>query len=322
MRPLTAHLFRLLLALLTWVAIALWHESPAAAAAAAEEEAGSPILPPHPPHHPPPSHRRRAARPAVVLYGEALCPDTASWVARVLDPAVMSGLVGPGWRVHGGPPPPPGENDDDDDEEEEGDDEDAPASPASSSSSSRPARRRPAATFRYVGWGNAAMSNGTRTPTCQHGPPECRLDAALNCAAALAGQARALDLLLCHFAAVEARGREAVAKDPALIAACADRAGIRDWGRVLACADGERGAALAATAAAETAAAAGDKTFVPWVVVDGVAMGTACGGLIKRVCEAAAAGGRGGLPDACGAPPVPTPPCPGAPARVVGAVRL
>jgi len=234
-------------------------------------------------HHP-------AHGPVVTLYGEALCPDTAAWVTRVLGPAVDAGLIGPGRRRQEG-----GRGDDADDDD----------------GVEVPSHRRPPATFRYVGYGNAVPGKDGALPTCQHGPPECRLDAALNCADALLPRPVSFDLLLCYFRAVEAKGTATAAKDPALIAGCAAEAGIRDWDRVLACAAGERGAALAAKAGVATAALDPRKTFVPWVLVEGQAMCGECGALVERVCERVVR-----RAPVCEAPPVPTPACPGAPRKV------
>ena len=263
--------------------------------------------PPPPPHHPP-------GRTRVVLYGEALCPDTAAWVARVLAPAVEAGLIGPpGLRRAGSSG---GGGGSDEEEEDDGGEVEADAAAATATAAPH-RRRRPPATFRYVGWGNAtpAKVGAGPSPTCQHGPAECRLDAALNCAAALvAPRAASFDLTLCYFKAVAAAGAgAAVTAGPALMAGCAAAAGVRDWDRVLACAAGERGAALAEKAGAETAGLDPKKTFVPWVVVDGEALAGECGALVARVCERV---GRGG-PGCEGPPPNPTPACPGAP-RVGG----
>ena len=66
----------------------------------------------------------------LVLYGEALCPDTAAWVARVLGPAVRNGtVVAPG----------------------------APGGPGA------------LAAARFVGWGKATAAANGSAATCQHG---------------------------------------------------------------------------------------------------------------------------------------------------------
>ena len=292
------------LAILAWAGITLLH-----AHAAEEAIAASPVLPTQRASH----HAR--TRPSITLFGEALCQDTAAWVVRILAPAVEAGLVGPARRGQDSAALSPLLPD----EEEEEDEEEVEPASASARHSSRPVR--PPSTFSYVGWGNAKLNASSQTPACQHGPPECRLDALLNCAASLERPRRALDLLLCHFRAVEAKGRVAVADDPGLIAECAKTVGIRDWARLQACAAGGKGAALARRAAADTEKGAAGKNFVPWVVVDGRAMGSDCGALVARVCGAVKEGG-GRVPEVCERPPVPAPACPGAPGRVaVGAVR-
>ena len=44
----------------------------------------------------------RTGRFALTLYGEALCPDTAAYVTRVLAPLLDSGLLGVGAGGAGG----------------------------------------------------------------------------------------------------------------------------------------------------------------------------------------------------------------------------
>lgn len=293
----------------------------AAAATAARADAAavpaSPTTVTRTHHH----HRRRHVE--VVLYGEALCPDTAAWVARILKPAVEAGLIGPApprRRVVVG-----GEDSEGEEEEEEEDDAATTTPPASR----RHRRARPLASLRYVGWGNAARSPVSGAVTFQHGPREGELDAALNCAGAggtvdapppHTSRRAALDLLLCYFSAVAANGT--AGRDPATIAACAAGAGVRDWGAILACAAGPAGAALARSAEAETAGLDPPKTFVPWVTVDGEAMAGECGALVRWVCARAGGGGggiEGGDHPACAAARGQTPPpCPGAGVAVVG----
>ena len=72
-----------------------------------------------------------ASRPTLTLYGEALCPDTAAYVTRVLAPLLDSGLVGV--RAGGAAAPSP-----------------------------------PTAEFRFVGYGNA-KGRAPGSVKCQHG---------------------------------------------------------------------------------------------------------------------------------------------------------
>ena len=253
---------------------------------------------------------RSLPRADLALYGEALCPDTAAYVTRLLAPLLASGVVGVG-------------------------------------------NRSAAAELRFVGYGNAAPAAGGGIE-CQHGKKvcgygeeseksvlggcvgrpaatrrcdslsfphlptphtphqECALNRALNCAQALAPSSFPATLT-CYFGG----DLSASGLDTCLTAHGGTAASPA---RVDACAKSEQGDSLEAAAREDTEGLAPPKkSFVPWVTVDGVALGAGCGDTGRYVCVAAVARG-GGVPAGCaaaaGAPPSR---CPGAPSAAVAA---
>lgn len=88
---------------------------------------------------------------------------------------------------------------------------------------------------------------------------------------------------------------------------------------VKTCAAGADGDALETAAADDTAALAPKPSFVPWVTVDGAALGPGCGDTGRYLCVAAAARGAARLPAVCEAVAVAAQArCPGAPGGFLG----
>ena len=131
---------------------------------------------------------------------------------------------------------------------------------------------------------------------------ECSLNRVLNCAQAASSPTSFLAFLVCYYEAGAAKSMAAAAT-PAAMGRCAAASGGVDLAAAGECAAGARGAELEAAAGAETLGLAPALGFVPWVTLDGVALGPDCGEAIRFACVAAAAraGGVSGLPGACSA---------------------
>lgn len=126
---------------------------------------------------------------------------------------------------------------------------------------------------------------------CQHGPAECRLDRVIACATHLhPDRAAWLPFVLCL------EGGRAAEREQR-VDGCAAGAGL-DADALLACAEGPQGAELERAAEAETAALIPQHKYVPWVVVNGIALMDDYPQLARYVCVAY----TGQRPQACYVP--------------------
>lgn len=147
--------------------------------------------------------------------------------------------------------------------------------------------------LRYVAAGKTRAAIAGGGIACQHGALECKFNRYINCAQRAAPQ----EAWFAYARCLHAHPSDLEAAAPG----CAAAAGIAH-GALAACAEGGEGAALEAAAVAETEALSPRLTFVPWILVEGVALGAAFEQLDRIVCVAAAAKGLA-LPAACGAVP-------------------
>lgn len=158
----------------------------------------------------------------------------------------------------------------------------------------------------YIPWGNAraAERNGT---VCQHGPTECALNSLLSCAIALY-PTNWFDFAVCLEETVLAArqgGGGGKAPPPDLsVAAVAARCAQppAQPPRLVACAEGPLGRALTRMAAERTAALVPKHQYVPWFVVNGVALKSASDDLLAFVCVALDPSRRALTADVCGDP--------------------
>ncbi|RMZ53025.1 hypothetical protein APUTEX25_001144, partial [Auxenochlorella protothecoides] len=146
--------------------------------------------------------------------------------------------------------------------------------------------------FRYVAWGNAHRSQDG--PQCQHGAAECAGNDLINCAQALY-PAQAL-----WFPYVRCLARTGTRAPVAGSDACAASSGLAA-SALIECARGDRARRLAAAAREATAALRPRHEGVPWVLVNGVALGDHAELVRSYVCAAVPAGAP--RPAACFDPP-------------------
>lgn len=279
----------------------------------------------------------KSTLPEITLYGEALCPDTAAFVSRILGPLLDAGAIaksgakggsGAGksksttspaaltpsslstWSVSSPPLASlPGggflsahSGGPAPTALAPGDTGTVTINSASSSSDYDAA----AATFRFVPWGKAKRSPEGKV-TCQHGPKECELNKLLGCAQVKQPE-RYPTTLRCYFASLGKTG----GGTPAALEKCVADESL--FAKISACASGAEGAALEAAAGKETLETQKALTFVPWVVVDGKQLGSECGAALRAACESAKAKGISPLAPACSRlPELTTDDCPGAP---------
>lgn len=139
-----------------------------------------------------------------------------------------------------------------------------------------------AMTLRYIAAGNVKVADGRRggsQVTCQHGETECKYNRFINCAQKLLDndQDKWFPYVRCL--------ADGMSKMDKAAAGCAGKAGL-EAAAVEACAAGAEGAALEEAAVKETLALTPEKRWVPWVVVNGVALGGAFEDLERYVCVA------------------------------------
>lgn len=290
--------------------------------------------------------------PEITLYGEALCPDTAAFVSRILGPLLDAGAIagsggkgGSGTGKAAATPSAPSSR---------ADVASAAASSLPSSLASEPGggylcplgrpgpdraprRRRPrkaprkglrrqnrhdqlgpdsenapAASFRFVAWGKAKRSSSDGKITCQHGSKECELNKLLECAQAKQRQASGASS---SFPATLRCYFAALGKAGGGSPASLEKCVGDDalWAKISSCAAGPEGLALEAAAGTETLDKQSALTFVPWVVVDGKQLAEECGSALKVACESSKAKGVSPLAPACSRlPELTSKSCPGA----------
>ncbi|KAK9855791.1 hypothetical protein WJX84_003604 [Apatococcus fuscideae] len=134
-------------------------------------------------------------------------------------------------------------------------------------------------------YGNA--HNNSEGLICQHGPQECSLNKIINCAIDLnPGQNQWFPYLEC----VESN----ISKGVAAGKSCAEKLGI-SFAPIQECVNGPHGDELVVSAAKKTAALIPAHQYVPWVLVNGIPMGSSADSLPAIVCAAY----TGKRPDIC-----------------------
>lgn len=288
--------------------------------------------------------------PEITLYGEALCPDTAAFVSRVLGPLLDAGAIaGSGGKGGSGTKSSP-----------------SAATPSAlatldvASASASASSSLPSSLASEPGGGYLSAHSGGPAPTallagaapekgsasrtvtinsvadsenapaasfrfvawgkakrssdgkitCQHGPKECELNRLLECAQAK--QKAAGTSFPATLRCYFAALGKAGGGTPASLEKCVGDDAL--WTKVSSCAAGPEGASLEAAAGSETLGTQSALTFVPWVVVDGRQLAEECGAALKVACEASKAKGVSPLAPACSRlPELTSKSCPGAP---------
>ncbi len=145
--------------------------------------------------------------------------------------------------------------------------------------------------LRYIAYGNVRgdLSKGDEI-VCQHGAEECKYNRYINCAQKLLDhdQDKWFPYVMCLAENMSELANEADG--------CAEKVGLTA-SAVADCAAGKEGDALELEASKETGALIPKHTFVPWVVVNGVALGGAFEDLGRYICVATPPGV--GRPQAC-----------------------
>jgi len=145
--------------------------------------------------------------------------------------------------------------------------------------------------LRYIAYGNVRgdLTKGDKI-SCQHGADECKYNRYINCAQKLLDkdQEKWFPYVLCM--------AEKMSKLKNQADACAEKAGLKS-SDISTCANGSQGDELELKAAKETGALDPKHTFVPWVVVNGIALGGAFEDLERYICVATPPGL--GRPPAC-----------------------
>jgi interferon, gamma-inducible protein 30 len=140
--------------------------------------------------------------------------------------------------------------------------------------------------FIYIAWGNARrLPDGS--VSCQHGPVECRLNRAVNCAILQADGDVSNWYPFVHClesTPVGGVGQQGSGAD-VVIATCADQAMV-NAGKIMACVNGEEGDELERKAEEATAALDPPHQYVPWVTVNGVPIGSDMDNLVTYICAA------------------------------------
>lgn len=146
--------------------------------------------------------------------------------------------------------------------------------------------------FRYIPYGNAKKTEGGIA--CQHGPQECELNRVLSCAIHLNPD----QLVWFPFAkCIEPPGPSKIQPlEPG--ESCAQEASV-DYSAIQDCTSGQMADELQEKAAEETASLKPAHTYVPWITVNGIALGGAFEQLQTFICAAY----LGDRPEACYGPP-------------------
>jgi interferon, gamma-inducible protein 30 len=138
--------------------------------------------------------------------------------------------------------------------------------------------------LRYIAYGNVRgdLTKGDKI-SCQHGADECKYNRYINCAQKLLDhdQDKWFPYVLCM-----AEKMSSLANDADT---CAEKVGLKG-DDISGCAEGSEGDELELEAAKETGDLDPKHTFVPWVVVNGVALGGAFEDLERYICVASPPG--------------------------------
>lgn len=143
--------------------------------------------------------------------------------------------------------------------------------------------------LRYIAYGNVRKTNDGSTQ-CQHGEMECLYNKYINCAQEMNSDAW-FGYVACM---AEDLGTLRGSNGDSRAEKCAQDNGLSAV-KVKECATGKRGDALEKLAGSETDGLVPKHTFVPWIVVNGVAIGNDFENLDRYICAAL----DGDLPEAC-----------------------
>lgn len=143
--------------------------------------------------------------------------------------------------------------------------------------------------LRYIAWGNVRKMNGD-TPQCQHGELECLYNRYINCAQEMNSDS------WFGYVSCLAEDLGALRKDDGESRAeqCAKDNGMSHV-NLKTCATGDKGRSLEKLAQSDTEALVPQHTFVPWIIVNGAAIGNTFENLDRYICAAMV----GDLPEAC-----------------------
>lgn len=145
--------------------------------------------------------------------------------------------------------------------------------------------------LRYIAYGNVRgdLTKGEEI-SCQHGADECKYNRYINCAQKLLDndQEKWFPYVLCM-----AENMSKLANQADI---CAEKVGLQS-SDISTCGHGSEGDELELEAAKDTGALDPKHTFVPWVVVNGIALGAAFEDLGRFICVATPPGL--GRPPAC-----------------------
>ena len=135
--------------------------------------------------------------------------------------------------------------------------------------------------LRYIAYGNVGgnIAQGDK-PACQHGPKECLYNRHINCAQKMFDNDQDK-----WFPFVKCMAEKMSTLDDKNAAGCAELVGLEP-DEVVDCAEGSEGDKLEMAAFKETMALEPRHKFVPWIVVNGVALGGAFEDLDRYVCAA------------------------------------
>lgn len=145
--------------------------------------------------------------------------------------------------------------------------------------------------LKYIAYGNVRKTNDDGSPQCQHGEMECLYNKYINCAQEMDTSGAWFGYVSCM---ADELGALRGATGDSRAEKCANDNGFSP-AKLKQCADGEKGKSLEKLAASETDALVPKHTFVPWIVVNGAAIGSDFDNLDRYICAAL---GKD-MPDAC-----------------------
>lgn len=150
--------------------------------------------------------------------------------------------------------------------------------------------------FHYVAYGNARLDQYGALQ-CQHGSKECELNRVINCVQDLhPDQNQWLPFVVCLESDTDTENQ------PDEMVITCSKATALDPSPILSCAAGAKGDELEKKAAEETGKLIPQHTYVPWLVINGVAVGQDMDKMEKFVCVATEPEAR---PDICYSDPGP-----------------
>lgn len=144
--------------------------------------------------------------------------------------------------------------------------------------------------LKYIAYGNVRKTNDGSFQ-CQHGETECLYNKYINCAQDLNTEAW-FGYVACMAGDLGALRREDGASHAR---ECAEKNGL-SADKMKGCATGSKGTELEKLAGSETDGLVPQHTFVPWIVVNGAAIGNDFENLDRYICASL---GEQNMPEAC-----------------------